>query len=163
MRKRILTYCIFDFLLGMLLVMLFPALFNLEPDGSAQLCSTQLIARHGGMKATLLFSFLVYGLYGAGCIGGMLLYRIEEWSLTRATLVHYLFAALGYVLSNYLLCWGLSGKELLVIEGLMTFGFFLVWMIIYQYYKAQVRELNRLSKEHARHMAEDGNSDQQKK
>ena len=143
MRKKILTRCAIGFVFGVVMVLLIPAIFNRPADGSARLVSRPLIERFGSPGA-LAVSILLYGVYGALCMGGTLLYEIESWSIARATLVHYLIVALGYAAAAELLCWNLSAGTLLLIEGLMTLGFFLIWLILYLRGRAQVRELNAI-------------------
>ena len=145
MRKKILIRGGIGFLFGVAMMLLIPALFNRGADGMVRYCSEALIARVGGSPAAaMLTSLLLYGLYGACCMGGTLLYDIERWPLALATAVHYLIIALGYALSAQLLCWHLPLSMLLFIEALMTAGFFLIWIILYLRYRAEVRELNRL-------------------
>lgn len=146
MKKRILLYCAIGFLVGMLLVMLIPAVFNLADDGTAGLVTPLLIARVGSARGALAVSFIVFGLYSTFCIGGMLLYEIESWPLALATAVHFLGIALGYVFVSLLLGWEMAGSKLLLIEGFMAIGFVLIWLIMYLRYKAEVRELNELQK-----------------
>ena len=151
MKKKLLIRCGVGFLLGVAMMLLIPALFNRGPDGTVNYCSDELIARVGGSPAAAMaVSLLLYGLYGACCMGGTLLYEIERWPLALATAVHYLIIALGYALAAHLLCWNLSLKQLLIIEALMTVGFFLIWLYMYLRYKAEVRELNQLTEEKTR-------------
>ena len=143
MRKKIWIRIALGFAFGVGMVLLIPALFN-RVDGRVQLVSANLADAVGGETAALLLSMLLYGLYGTLCMGGTLLYEIERWPIALATAVHYAFVIGPYPLMSKLLCWNLSLKLLLVIEGLMTVGFFLIWLILYLRCRAEVRELNRL-------------------
>ena len=78
MRKKVLIHGGIGFLVGMVLVMLIPAISNLAEDGTARLVSSSLIARVGSAQAAFVMSLLMYGLYGSCCLGGMLLYEIER-------------------------------------------------------------------------------------
>ena len=144
MRKKIWIMLGIGFLIGVAMVLLVPALFNRAPDGTVHFYSEGLLERVGSPTAALLTTVVLYGLYGACCMGGTQLYAIERWPLALATVVHYLVIALGYLLASRLLCWNLSIKALLIIEGLMAVGFFIIWIIMYLRYKAEVRELNKL-------------------
>ncbi len=155
MRKKVLIHGGIGFLVGMVLVMLIPAISNLAEDGTARLVSSSLIARVGSAQAAFVMSLLMYGLYGSCCLGGMLLYEIERWPLALATAVHYLGIALGYWLVSLLLCWELTWRELLFIEGLMAVGFVLIWLVLYLRYKAEVRELNHLNEMEQRFQPDD--------
>lgn len=150
MKRKLLIRGLIGFLIGAAM-MLIPALFNRGPDGTVNYCSNELITRVGGSPAAAMAaSLLLYGLYGACCMGGTLLYDIERWPLALATAVHYLIIALGYALAAHLLCWSLSPRQLLIIEAFMTVGFFLIWLFMYLRYKGEVRELNQLTEKKTR-------------
>ena len=95
MRRKILIRGGIGFLLGDVMVLLIPALFNRTADGMVRLCSNQLLARVGSAPAAILTSLLLYGLYGACCMGGTLLYEIERWPMALATAGLYGRAARG--------------------------------------------------------------------
>ncbi len=144
MRKKILTLAGLGFLLGMAMVTLIFMLFSRTGDGSFRFVSESLVSRTGSVPAATVLQLLLCGLYGALCMGGTLLYEIENWPLARSTLVHYLMIALGYLPPALLLGWSMGAEELLAVEGIMTAGFFLIWLLMYLRFKAQVRELNEL-------------------
>lgn len=148
MKRKLLIRGLIGFLLGVAMMLLIPALFNRGPDGTVNYCSFELIARVGGSRSSAMaVSLLLYGLYGACCMGGTLLYELDSWPLTPATAVHYAVIALGYALAASLLRWDLSLRQLLIIEALMTVGFFLIWLFMYLRYKGKVRELNQLTEQ----------------
>lgn len=144
MRKSILIRAAIGFVLGMLMLLAICLLFDRGADGKVHFCSDALLKRVGSVTAALLLQLAVCGLYGAACMMGTVFYEIERWSLASATVAHYLVVSLGYSFPALLLDWNLTPRLLLQIEGLMTLGFFLIWLIIYLRYKAQVRELNEL-------------------
>ena len=143
MKRQLLSRGIVGLLLGMVLVMLIPALSG-ETDGAFSLVNDELIARVGSPRGALLLSLALYGAFGAFCIGGTLLYEIQRWPLALATAVHYLGITLGYLAADLVLCWNMTARELLLVEGFMTLGFFLIWLILHGVYKNEVRELNAL-------------------
>lgn len=145
MKKKILIRCGCGFLVGTIMMYLVPLLLNGSPLGRG-IYSEALLARVGSPAAATAATLLVMGLFGALCFGGTLFYEIESWPLASATAAHYLAISLGYLLPNWLLGWHMPLKLLGIIEGIMTLGFFLIWLIIYLRYKAQVRELNELVK-----------------
>ena len=98
--------------------------------------------------AAFLLQTLVCGLDGAACMGGAALYEIENWSLLRATVTHYVVVVLGYLSMSLLLCWGGSFRVTMMVLGFMTVGFFAIWLILYLIYKKRVKELNELNRKH---------------
>ncbi|MCR5663630.1 MAG: DUF3021 domain-containing protein [Oscillospiraceae bacterium] len=145
MKKKILNRCGFGALVGLTAVMLIPTLINHAEDGSIRLVSEGLLALCGGATPAILMTLVLYGLYGALCFGGTLLYDIERWPLALATAAHYLLIAGGYALTSRLLRWDQPLPALLITEAIMTVGFFAIWLILYRRYKAEVRELNELN------------------
>jgi hypothetical protein len=156
MRKRILRLAVIGFLIGVAADFIVPSVINGVPLGT-WVSPEELVARVGNPTAAKLLSFLVIGLFGAACMVGTLFYEIERWPLALATAAHYLTISLGYLIPARLLCWNLPAKLLLRIEGVMTLGFFLIWLIMYCIYRRQVRELNRL-----RERMESGQADEKK-
>ena len=151
MKKKLLIRAAVGFLFGIVMMVLVPPILN---GGSVArgICSDALLARTGSPAAATLLTLLVMGLFGSLCLIGTLFYEIERWPLALATAAHYLSISLGYLIPAKLLCWGMPAKLLLCIEGVMTLGFFLVWLIMYLRYKAEVRELNELQKNVDKHL-----------
>ena len=104
--------------------------------------SPELIARVGSETGAMAVQTLTMGLYGAVCMGGMMLYRVESWSLALSTAVHYLMIAVLFVLMDRALCWNDSSKTILLIELIQLVAFVFIWLIIYLRYKSEVRSLN---------------------
>lgn len=143
MKKKLLIRCALGFLLGVAAMYIVPSFINHCPITSV-IYTDELLARTGSPAAAKAVSLLVMGLFGALCFGGTLFYEIESWPLALATAAHYLSMSLGYLLPNWLLCWNMPVKLLLTIEGFMTLGFILIWLIMHYVYKKQVWELNEL-------------------
>lgn len=140
MRKSILIRAAVGFALGALMALLL-GLVN------SKFCSGELAASVGGEGTAIALQFLGSGLYGAACMVGTLFYDVERWSLALATALHYLIIAVGLVLCNLLLKWGMGAGILLTVLGGQTVGFFLIWLIMCLRYRAQVKELNELQKQ----------------
>ena len=136
MKKKLLIRAAVGFLFGIAMMLVVPVLINGGPIARV-VYSDALLARTGSPAAATLLTLLVMGLFGSFCFVGTLFYEIEHWPLALATAAHYLSMSLGYLI---------PAKLLLRIEGVMTLGFFLVWLIMYLRYKAEVRELNELQK-----------------
>lgn len=147
MRKQILLRAAIGFAAGMAMFLAICLLFNRGPDGTVYYCSDTLLARVGSAGAAMTLQLAVCGLYGAACMAGTVFYDVERWSQAKATVAHYLVVAGGYLVPALLLGWELNLATLLVIEGMMTAGFFLIWLIMYLIYRAKVRELNELLQE----------------
>ena len=110
--------------------------------------SPALVQKTGNLQMALLVQTLLSGLYGASAIAGTALYNIEHWPLAKATVIHWLIIAAGYVPLSFYLDWVNSIPFLLVIEAMMLIGYFIIWLILCAVYQARVRELNELQKQY---------------
>ena len=102
----------------------------------------EFIDRFIDLPTAIIAEVLASGLYGAACFGGMAFYEVENWSLAKATALHYLLIAVLFVPIALVMQWVASVGELLIMAAAQFVGFFLIWLIIYLRYKAQVKELN---------------------
>lgn len=143
MGKRILILAAIGFPMGVLIAFL----IALMGSGSEMhfFTETLLIRMGGNLSAATAVNILVCGLYGSACMVGTVFYDIERWPLALATVLHYLIVVLGCLDCFLLLGWGDGIRDYLITAGLQTAVFFLIWLIMYLRYKAQVKELNELN------------------
>ena len=106
--------------------------------------SSVLVARMGSVPAAILVQSLVSGLYGSFALAGTLFYDIEQWSLTRSSVMHFLVIAVLYVPAAMFLEWADSATEILIVEGILLVAYFIIWLVIYLRYKKEVRSLNEM-------------------
>ena len=106
--------------------------------------SSVLAARMGSVPAAILVQSLVSGLYGSFALAGTLFYDIEQWSLTRSSVMHFLVIAVLYVPAAMFLGWADSATEILIVEGILLVAYFIIWLVIYLRYKKEVRSLNEM-------------------
>lgn len=106
--------------------------------------SSMLVARMGSVPAAILVQSLVSGLYGSFALAGTLFYDIEQWSLTRSSVMHFLVIAVLYVPAAMFLGWADSATEILIVEGILLVAYFIIWLVIYLRYKKEVRSLNKM-------------------
>ncbi len=90
-----------------------------------------------------LFAELIgSGLYGAVCMGGSIVYDIEEWGLVRTTVTHYLLVFFSFMIADKTLRW-FPDSVLFMVIGIGTVMYFIIWLVEYMLWKKQVRQLNR--------------------
>ena len=106
----------------------------------------------------LLLPFLFSGLYGALCMGGTVVYELEDWPLLRVSLTHYLICIVPYLPISLLLGWNSGIAELLIVMGVMTVVYFIIWLIMFLRYRAEVRELNDINRRAAQADADPANT-----
>ena len=137
MRGRLIKRMILGFLLG-------TAIGNLIAWFFGSYVSSVLAARMGSVPAAILVQSLVSGLYGSFALAGTLFYDIEQWSLTRSSVMHFLVIAVLYVPAAMFLGWTDSATEILIVEGILLVAYFIIWLVIYLRYKKEVRSLNEM-------------------
>ncbi len=130
-------------LLGITIGNLIAVITGFSTGEESRFVSAGLIQKAGSEAMAFLLQTIFSGLYGAVCMAGMSLYEIEHWSMLRSYLVHYSIIILSYIPLAFFLCWVQTVKELAIITGIQTIGYFIIWLIIYSVYKVQVKELNR--------------------
>ena len=138
MGRKILIRAVVGFVLGALVALILGLV-------DMRFCSQDLAAAVGGEGLGVALQFLGSGLYGAACMVGTLFYDVERWSLALATGLHYLIIAVGLVLCNWLLKWGMGAGILLTVLAGQTVGFFLIWLFMWLRYRKEVKELNELN------------------
>ena len=137
MRSRMIRRIILGFLLG-------TAIGNLIAWFFGSYVSSVLVARMGSVPAAILVQSLVSGMYGSFALAGTLFYDIEQWSLTRSSVMHFLVIAVLYVPAAMFLGWADSATEILIVEGILLVAYFIIWLVIYLRYKKEVRSLNEM-------------------
>lgn len=142
MRKKVLILLLIGFCSGLVVGNIIPyfssgCVFPWVADTFA--------ARIGNGVAAFVLQTVLSGLYGAACMAGIALYDIEDWSILRATLVHYAIVIVGYLIISLLLDWNARIAELIIILGIMTVIFAAIWLVMYLIYRKQVKELNALN------------------
>ena len=94
---------------------------------------------------TALPQILLGGIPGAIAMGTVVIYDIEEWSLLRATVTHFLISMGVIILACFVLNWFPPwSTPFWMMLGIELAGYILIWLIVYGRYKAEVRKLNEL-------------------
>ena len=138
MSKKILIRAAVGFPLGALVAVILGVV-------DMRFCSQELAAAVGSEGLGIALQILVSGLYGSACMAGTSFYDMDRLSLALATGLHYLIIAVGLVLCNWLLRWGMGAGILLTVLAGQTLGFFLIWLFMWLRYRKEVKELNELN------------------
>ena len=87
-------------------------------------------------------------VYGAVAMAGSVIYEIEEWSVTRSTILHFLLIIIGYTVTGLLAGWfSLSDPFYWISVTVMIVIYIIIWVARYNAYKRQVQEMNAELKE----------------
>lgn len=112
--------------------------------GDGTMAASDLIEKVGSLRTAVLLQTLLSGLYGALCMGGTVLYKLERLPLLVSTAVHCAVCVVPYFCLSLLLFWTDSAVKALIMSGVQLGLFFVIWLIIDIRYKKATRELNRI-------------------
>lgn len=143
MRKTVIKKIVIGFLVGAACGNLISLMMSLFSGGDIRLISEALGARLGTVLGIAVQSVLS-GIYGAVCVGGTVYYDIDDWSLLKATLIHYLSIMVSFSVVSAVLSW-LPPDVLTYLAVILTFTFvfFIIWLVMYLRWKKQIAEMNR--------------------
>ncbi len=143
--KRIFKKCIIGFIAGILFGLIITIVFSiLTPGGRISFVNPEFTNEIGNMPVALLIQSVLTGLLGLVGYGGSEVYSVENWSITKATLIHFgavivVFFAIGFALHWMRVDDGLA---ILIMLGIYIFVYTVLWIIQYLRVKSQVRDLN---------------------
>ena len=136
MKKTVLWLSLFGFALGIGIGLLFYSLAS--PDA--------FLAQTDKLPARLMY-FLLCGLFGAVNMGTSAVYGIEEWSVLRCTVSHFLISA-GSTVAFFavMIAYGWmdmpSAGVCALIAAAFVLVYFMIWLMQYLAYKRKVKKLN---------------------
>ena len=95
-------------------------------------------------RVMFMVHLLCGGLYGAIAMGGSIVYYVESWGITRATLVHY-FGTMGtYVAFCLILGWFPPKFSVYAwVIGGMTVVYAIIWIAQIIAWKREIAQLNK--------------------
>lgn len=146
-KSRVVFLSSLGFALGMLLGTVITAVTStLEyADGTVYLCTREFNAFVGDPLLAFVIQAVVSGLYGIVGMGGSSVYRIEEWSLLKATVIHFIVTVTCYYITSFFLRW-ISPADVLdcfIMFMLFLIPYVIIWVSKYFSYKSQIKEINR--------------------
>ena len=140
MRKKFFILAGIGFLAGMVIGNVIACLAGGSP------VNQQLAEWLGSSAGSVIVQTLLSGILGSVAFGGMLVHEIDRWPIALSCVVHLLLIEVPFAITALLLKWVGSIRELLIRMGIQAVIYFIIWLIMYLRYKAEVRELNELLK-----------------
>ena len=96
----------------------------------------------GNELIAFIIQSIVSGLYVGCCFGGSVLYDIEDWSILRATITHFIITfGLFNITAIFLKWYSPSIVSNIIFFGIMVVIYFLIWLIQYLIYKREVKKI----------------------
>ena len=139
--KRVLKYAGFGFLLGVAICNVITTLTG-DPLPVAPGFQESI----GSLKGALLIQSLLSGLYGAICMGTVLVYDDDRLSLSLSSLIHCLCCIIPFIPLSLFLRWGNGIADVMIMAGFQLAAYFVVWFIMFIRYKKVTEELNEIQK-----------------
>ena len=80
-------------------------------------------------------------------MAGVLLYDTDRLPLAAATLLHCLMCIIPFAPLSLLLGWSDGIEGVLIMALFQLAGFFIVWLIMYARYRAEIKKMNEMQKQ----------------
>lgn len=93
---------------------------------------------------TLIVYLVVSGLYGMIAMGSSAVYDIEEWSIAKATVVHFAATLIGFYALGMIEGWLEFGDMVFcIMTAAFVVIYFVIWFIQYMAFTRMVNNINR--------------------
>lgn len=136
--RRFLKMAGLGFLMGVAISGLITAAFTAE--GAP--VSEKLAAWAGSARAAMLIQYFASGVYGALCMGGVVLYDSDRLPLTLISFLHCLCCVVPFIPLSLILGWCTGAAEVLIMTGIQLAAYFVIWLIMYLKYRSEVKKMN---------------------
>ena len=127
-------------------------------DGTLYICAPELTEAMGGVLKAFVVQAIVSGLLGTVGMGLSSVYYKEDWSVLKATSVHFPITLVFFYATAFFLRWW-SYKDVafcLVMFCIFFAEYIIIWLANYFAYKAQIARINKALNEMKRKDNVDG-------
>ncbi len=132
------------FLIGMAVGNFIAFILGSTSSGEVHFMAEKLIKHCGSEPLAFLMQTLLSGVIGLVAWAGMTFYELENWSMLRSMITHFLTICFIYFPCAYLLYWLVTLEEMLIMAGILAVAYIIVWLIMCAVYRAQVKQLNAM-------------------
>ena len=148
--KFILQFAI-GFALGMLICTIITSIITTASinDGNTYFCDPAFSNMFSNEIVAFIIQMIISGLLGAICMGATVVYEIEEWSILKATITHFIIANGTFIVTAAILRWWNFNNIMadLIYFGTVIIAYILIWLSQYIIYKIQVKKIKKNIKE----------------
>ena len=113
----------------------------------SEIVAPALLDKSGSLAMALMLQTLLSGVIGAVAFAGISFYDIERWPLIMADLVHYISIIVVFIPTGFFLGWLENATDVIIIASIMLLVHLIIFMIMCAIYRAEIREMNRLTEE----------------
>ena len=91
-----------------------------------------------------IFYYVISFLHGAICMGTVVIYEIEHWSIARCTITHFIITLTSFYLLGFLQEWLVFGSlSFWIITGCFIVAYIIIWLINYIRFKRMIKSMNK--------------------
>lgn len=114
-------------------------------DGKLYICVPEFTEFIGNELLAFVIQSILSGVIGIAGMGGSAVYSIEEWSLLRATVSHFIPTVSVFFAVSFFLKWlSFENKiEIFIMLAIYIATYCLIWLSQYFSYKLQIEEINK--------------------
>nr|MCR5451516.1 DUF3021 domain-containing protein [Lachnospiraceae bacterium] len=151
-RNRVITKASIGFALGVIIGISLTAFFVSTDmnDGKLYLVVPEFSKRVGNPLLAFMIEAILSGLLGACGNCSSAVYSLESWSITKATVIHFIITVIANYAVCYTLCWvsPFNIGDNLIMLVMFVIAYTMIWLTQYLRSKRNVAELNAELKEY---------------
>ena len=145
MAAKLLKRAACGFVLGMVVGALMVIAISFASGNGSLVLPAKLLKMTGSEAGALLAHMLVSGAYGAIPMAGTLLYELDSWGLLKQAVVHYASYTAAFMCFGIAFGWiDPTLADTGVMAGIFAVCHCIIWLIMYNRYRSEVRRLNEL-------------------
>ncbi len=114
-------------------------------DGSLYFCAREFTEFAGSPLKAFVIQALVCAVYGMIGMGGSAVYKIEEWSVLKSTVVHFCITLSFYYITAFFLRWisPSDAQDCIMMFFVFLIPYVIIWLSNYLYNRHQVELINK--------------------
>lgn len=101
----------------------------------------ELVAKIGSSNLATLINVICFGLLGIFCNLSGAVFEIENWSLVKATIVHFLILQVMLLFLGFIFGW--LSHYLTMVLPISLVVYIIIFFVTYNYYKNKVSEIKK--------------------
>lgn len=142
--KKIWIYIAVGFPCGIAITQVLTIIYSFFAPGSMYYPTTpELVTMVDHEIGAVLLQTILSGLLGSICFSSKLIFEMDEWSLTKQTVFHFILIYFSTLVIGALLHWlPWHWKGVLMYTGNVVVIYILIWFFLYQYYRIQINKIN---------------------
>ena len=142
--KKVIMKFIVGFGLGVVAGIVITIIFSLLLNGKISFISSDFVSTIGNKPLAYIIEFILMGLLGLVGYGGSSVYEVENWSIMKATFVHFFATFIVFFAVSFTLGW-VSTEDItgtIIMIACTVGAYFVIWLVQYIRSKMLVRDIN---------------------